>query len=65
MDRVANLRADERRDLFRESAARRGMRPAVVEKDFWVCWVLKKLFTDEHLKEQIVFKGGTTSRLLH
>lgn len=60
MDKVAKLPADQRRDLFRESAARRGMRPAVVEKDFWVCWVLKKLFTDAQLKDRMVFKGGTS-----
>jgi predicted nucleotidyltransferase component of viral defense system len=32
----------------------------VVEKDFWVCWILKRLFADPHLKEQMVFKGGTS-----
>ena len=36
------------------------MSPAIVEKDFWVCWVLKKLFTAAHLKDRMVFKGGTT-----
>src|SRR5712691_10935201 len=60
MDKVAHLPTDQRRDLFRESAARRGMSPAIVEKDFWVCWVLKKLFTDADLKDRMVFKGGTT-----
>ncbi len=34
MDKVANLRADERRDLFAEAAARRAMKPAIMEKDF-------------------------------
>jgi hypothetical protein len=33
MDKVARLTAAERRDLFRETAARRGMSPAVIEKD--------------------------------
>jgi hypothetical protein len=60
MDKVASLPAGQRRDLFHESGARRGMSPAVVEKDFWVCWVLKKLFTDVNLKDRMVFKGGTT-----
>jgi hypothetical protein len=32
----------------------------VTEKDFWVCWVLKKLFADPAIKGHIVFKGGTT-----
>ena len=66
MDKVAKLPVDQRRDLFRESAGRRGMRPAIVEKDFWVCWVLKKLFTDAELKDRMVFKGGTTlSKVFH
>ncbi len=60
MDKVATLPSEQRQELFRESASRRGMRPAIVEKDFWVCWVLKKLFTDPFLKERMVFKGGTS-----
>jgi hypothetical protein len=60
MDKVARLRAAERRELFQETAARRGMSPAAIEKDFWVCWVLKQLFAEPELKERMVFKGGTT-----
>ena len=40
MERVARLAARERSELFAESAARMGTTPAVVEKDFWVSWVL-------------------------
>jgi len=40
MDRVAHLQAGERGALFFETAARMGTTPAVVEKDFWVTWVL-------------------------
>ena len=60
MDKVANLSKNERRNLFRETAARRAMNPAVVEKDFWVCWVLKHLFADPPLGDRMVFKGGTS-----
>ena len=60
MDKVARLRAAERREFFRETAARRGMRSAVIEKDFWVCWVLMQLFAEPELKDRMVFKGGTT-----
>jgi hypothetical protein len=60
MDKVALLTAAERSELFRESAARRGMNPAVIEKDFWVCWVLKQLFAEPGLNERMVFKGGTS-----
>jgi hypothetical protein len=60
MNKVARLRAAERRDLFQESARERGTNPAVIEKDFWVCWVLKQLFADPALGTRLVFKGGTT-----
>jgi hypothetical protein len=36
------------------------MENAVVEKDFWVCWVLKKIFSDSNLQKRIIFKGGTS-----
>jgi Nucleotidyl transferase AbiEii toxin, Type IV TA system len=60
MDKVANLSANQRQELFRETATQRGLNPAIVEKDFWVCWVLKQIFTDDRLKTQLVFKGGTS-----
>lgn len=60
MDQVANLPAKQRAELFRETGSRRGIGSAVAEKDFWVCWVLKRLFADPALKEHLVFKGGTT-----
>jgi hypothetical protein len=60
MDRIATGSATDRRDLFGEAASRLGMNPAIVEKDFWVCWTLKHLFAEPALKGQMVFKGGTS-----
>lgn len=60
MDRVARLPSTDRSDLFRETAARRAINPAVAEKDFWVCWVLKHLFADAILGKRLVFIGGTS-----
>ena len=65
MNRVARLPAAARRELFEETGARRGMSPAIAEKDFWVWWVLKQLFEDGVLRERIVFKGGTTLSKVH
>ncbi len=66
MDKIAAGSATDRRDLFGESASRLGMNPAIVEKDFWVCWILKHLFGEPSLREQIVFKGGTSlSKVFH
>jgi len=60
MDRIATGPPKDRRDLFSETASRLGMNPAIVEKDFWVCWILKHIFAEPALKGQMVFKGGTS-----
>lgn len=36
------------------------MNPVIIEKDFWVCWILKRLFSDPALAGHMVFKGGTS-----
>jgi hypothetical protein len=60
MDRVAHLPAAERSALFAETAARMRTTPAVAEKDFWVTWVLDRLFGDAELARHLMFKGGTS-----
>lgn len=60
MESVARLSPVERRDLFSETAARKGMAPAIVEKDFWVCWTLGRLFAHTDLSRLLMFKGGTS-----
>lgn len=60
MHQVANLDDAERAALFRECAARRGVpSPVIIEKDFWVCWILKLLFGLE-APPRLLFKGGTS-----
>jgi hypothetical protein len=60
MDSVASLSPAERRELFSETAARMGLAPAIVEKDFWVCWTLGRLFAHPELSRLLMFKGGTS-----
>lgn len=60
MQRVARFDAGQRAELFKETAARMGTTPAVVEKDFWVSWVLGCLFSDSELSRLLIFKGGTS-----
>ena len=60
MDRVATLPAQDRRALFQEVAARRGLTALVIEKDFWVCWTLRRVFALPGLGEHLIFKGGTS-----
>ncbi len=50
----------QRAEIFRECAAKRGVREIVIEKDFWVCWVLQKLYGHDMLRNNIMFKGGTS-----
>ena len=60
MDKVARLNEQQRAELFQETAAVKGMTPAVVEKDFWVSWILGRLYQDDDLTRQLMFKGGTS-----
>ena len=53
------LPAGERKVYIDEAAARRGLAPVLVEKDFWVCWLLGILFQSS-FRDAIVFKGGTS-----
>jgi Nucleotidyl transferase AbiEii toxin, Type IV TA system len=53
------LPAGERKVYIDEAAARRGLAPVIVEKDFWVCWLLGILFQSS-FRDAIVFKGGTS-----
>ena len=61
MDKVAILSADDRAALFGETGAARGVATTIIEKDFWVCWTLKRLFgLPENAAASLVFKGGTS-----
>ena len=53
MNRVARLDPSRRAELFRETADRMSLSEAVVEKDFWVCWTLKQIFTIEQFNERL------------
>jgi hypothetical protein len=50
MDHFALLPAAERATVFREAAARLRVGSAtILEKDFWVCWTLQKVFSNAAL----------------
>lgn len=53
------LPEDERRLYFEQAAVRRNLSPVILEKDFWVCWLLGILFESE-FAGSLVFKGGTS-----
>lgn len=60
MDRIARASADERRLVFEATAQRMALAPAIVEKDFWVCYTLDHLFHKSGFGGSMVFKGGTS-----
>jgi len=60
MDRVAAMPTSDRKDLFNETAARLAIHEVIAEKDFWVCWLLKQLFTIPEFNGWLTFKGGTS-----
>lgn len=62
MNSFVTLSAEER-SLFCRQAAERMTMPlpaAVIEKDFWVCWMLQVLNEIPDLQGNITFKGGTS-----
>ena len=59
MYNFAKLNDDERKIIFENSASKLGMNSAIVEKDFWVCYVLDYLFHKCKYKNSFAFKGGT------
>lgn len=60
MKKIARLTNEERQELFQATAIKMGMRPEVIEKDFWVCFMLDHLFHDCEYSNAFVFKGGTS-----
>jgi len=60
MHDIANLSDKQREELFSETAKKIGTTNAIVEKDFWVVWILSKIFSDDRLGEILMFKGGTS-----
>ena len=60
MDAFAKLPSGDQRLYFEQAQARLGLPPVSIEKDFWVCWTLWKLFTLPEWNTHLVFKGGTS-----
>ena len=50
----------DRESFFDASVAQSGIPFEIIEKDFWVVWILERLFSLTDLKEHLTFKGGTS-----
>lgn len=53
------LPSDERRLYIEQAAIQRNIDPVIIEKDFFVCWLLSILFKSQ-FADRLVFKGGTS-----
>ncbi len=52
--------AEERAAFIYQFAGTAKIPAYIVEKDFWVCWLLGRIFSTPGLGEDCVFKGGTS-----
>jgi predicted nucleotidyltransferase component of viral defense system len=60
MNEIHLLPQDERELFFRAAIDIKDMPFEIIEKDYWVVWVLKRLFSLEKMKPYLTFKGGTS-----
>lgn len=60
MNEIHLLSKDERELFFRAATDIKNMPFEIIEKDYWVVWVLERLFSLEKLKSHLTFKGGTS-----
>lgn len=50
----------ELESIFRNASLKMGINEVVIEKDYWVSFVLNYLFSKSKYKDKFVFKGGTS-----
>lgn len=60
MNNIATLSLENRKFVFESAAIKLKMHPAIIEKDFWVCYILDYLFNKSKYKDCFTFKGGTS-----
>lgn len=55
-----NIKASDLNVLIRNSALQKGVREVVIEKDYWVSYLLHYLFHENKWSDYFTFKGGTS-----
>lgn len=60
MKEMYHLPQDEREVYFRTASEIKKMRYEIIEKDYWVVWILERLFSLDRLRPHLTFKGGTS-----
>jgi len=59
MQQFINLTDSEKNELFIRTASATRISPILLEKDFWVSWLLNLIF-QMSISKDLVFKGGTS-----
>ena len=66
MYQIIHLSPNQKKLLFEETSEKLGIPYGMIEKDFWVCWALSRIFSDAELRRKLRFKGGTSlSKVFH
>ncbi len=60
MDSYISMSSDDRRSYCEEAAGKLRLPAQSIEKDFWVCWTLRELFSLPEWGQNLTFKGGTS-----
>ena len=60
MTKLHRLSITERESFFDTTAEESRIPFAIIEKDFWVVWILERLFSLPDLQNHLTFKGGTS-----
>lgn len=60
MVKLLELSNEELELVIQNTADKLNMSKAIIEKDLWVCMILKYLFKDFKYRDILVFKGGTS-----
>ena len=60
MNTIAKLKVEDRKFVFLKASEAKGKTVSIIEKDYWVCYLLDYLFTKSEFKDMLVSKGGTS-----
>lgn len=56
-DNFLNFPKELKQNILKGAESRLGIKPYLLEKDIWICWLLRELF---QLPKKMAFKGGTS-----
>ncbi|UUD36578.1 nucleotidyl transferase AbiEii/AbiGii toxin family protein [Mycoplasmopsis citelli] len=65
IDKFFTLSEQEQNIAYEQAVSKWNLGEYILEKDLWVCIVLKYLFNDFKYKDYLVFKGGTSLSKAH